>query len=44
MTRLRKIETAQMTEAMPIVRAWLLLSCGGGWASSVGDEGGSAVD
>jgi hypothetical protein len=27
MMRLRKMEAAQIAEAMPIVRAWLLLPC-----------------
>jgi hypothetical protein len=30
MMRLRKIEPAQIAEATPIVRAWLLRRCGDG--------------
>jgi hypothetical protein len=36
MMRLRKIEPAQIAEAIPIVRAWLLRRCGAN--SFVGNE------
>jgi hypothetical protein len=39
MMRLRRIEAPQMTEAMPIVRPWLLLRCRCDDVSSAGDEG-----